>query len=95
MKKKTLSQRIEEYLAKRNCFVNGGELERLALNAGYKASNASRQARQLAEDGLIERDTNRDKKHTVWYKTKKPMKKIAYRDVETGEIIATTYERAN
>jgi len=35
--------------------VNGGEFERLALNEGFKSSNASRRLRELANEGKPER----------------------------------------
>ena len=36
--------------------VNGGDIEKYAMNAQYKASNASRRCRELWKDGYIERD---------------------------------------
>lgn len=39
-------------------FVNGGEIEKLAMGIGYKASNASRRLRELENDGVIERRIN-------------------------------------
>lgn len=48
MKKLSLSKRIENYLKRNGGWVNGGELERLAMSVGYKASNASRRCREMA-----------------------------------------------
>lgn len=39
-------------------FVNGGEIERKALEIGYKASNASRRLRELVDEGVLERRLN-------------------------------------
>jgi len=39
-------------------WVNGGEIERRALDIGYKASNASRRLRELYNEGKIERREN-------------------------------------
>lgn len=59
----SLVSRIKNYL--QNWYAidpehweNGGEIERLALNAGRKASNASRTLRKLTEDGIIEHKYN-------------------------------------
>lgn len=65
MKKQSLKNRMLAYLKRQNCFVNGGELERLALSNGYKASNISRRARECAELGVLER---KEEKGIVWYK---------------------------
>lgn len=40
-------------------FVNGGRIERLASDLRYKASNASRRARELEREGIFERRLNR------------------------------------
>lgn len=50
---------------KQGGLVNGGELERLAMEHGYKASNASRRCRELENEGIIK---NEYKNGTVWYK---------------------------
>lgn len=65
MKKLPLKTRMINYLKKDGGYVNGGELERLALSVGYKASNISRRARECAEDGILER---KEEKGSVWYK---------------------------
>lgn len=46
---------------------NGGKFEVIAFGLGFKASNASRRLRELAEDGLIER---KYEKGSVWYRAK-------------------------
>ena len=40
---------MDGYLRKTHGYINGGELEKLAQVAGYKASNASRRLRVLEE----------------------------------------------
>lgn len=37
-------------------WLNGGEFERLAFDMGYKPSNASRRARELENDNILERE---------------------------------------
>lgn len=65
MKKQSLKDRIEKYLQSRpGVKVNGGEIERLALSVGYKASNASRRCRELFNEGKIKRQ---EIKGSVWY----------------------------
>lgn len=49
----TLRHRAHRYLKSRQgSWINGGELERLALDAGYKGSTVSRILRLLAEESL-------------------------------------------
>lgn len=55
MKKISLRQRALNYLHNNGGWLNGGELERLALSVGYKASNVSRRLRELHEEGLLDR----------------------------------------
>lgn len=68
----SLRERIIKYFTQRpDTFWNGGEIERLALEAGYKASNASRRLRELAEEGYLEREERRNGNtgtRSVWYK---------------------------
>lgn len=64
MKKESLKIRILSYIRTYGGKVNGGEIERLALTNGYKASNASRRCRELDEEGLIKGDIING---TVWY----------------------------
>jgi len=40
-------------------FVNGGRIERLAMELNFKASNSSRRARELHSEGIFERRINR------------------------------------
>ena len=56
----SLKEAIYRYFLKReaNGFVNGGVIEEYALNAGFKASNASRRLRELCNEGLLERKIN-------------------------------------
>lgn len=65
--KLSLRQRALNYHKRSGGWINGGELERLALAAGYKASNVSRRLRELHEEGLLDR---REIKGTVEYKYK-------------------------
>lgn len=55
MKKLSLSKRIENYIFKQNGWVHSGEIERLALQAGYKSSNAGRRCREMQNEGILER----------------------------------------
>lgn len=92
MRRITLKQRIKSYLAKKGEFVNGGEIERLAMSVGYKGSTASRICRTMAEDGEIRRQED---KGSVWYRTLTPLKKTNYyRTLPDGtrELIQTRYE---
>lgn len=63
----SLKNRIKNYIQSRNYWVTGVEIERLAMGAGYKASNASRRCRELANDGEIESGYDRG---FVRYKSK-------------------------
>jgi predicted transcriptional regulator len=52
----SLKSRISTFYAKNYPkIINGGEIERLAMNIGKKASNASRRLRELHEEGILER----------------------------------------
>jgi len=77
MKKPSLSKRIQNYLQKMNCYVNSGEIERLALQAGFKSSNAGRRYREMVTGKLSDGKTcpivlerKEDEKGIVWYKYK-------------------------
>lgn len=62
-------------------WIQGGELERLALSVGYKASNISRRARELAESGTLERREN--SKGHVEYKWRKTEQIVSrYQEVD-------------
>lgn len=54
----SLKDRIVKYLELKYAddpyaYINGGEIEREALIAGYKASNASRRLRELVNEGIL------------------------------------------
>lgn len=49
-----LKTRIRNYAFSRPYWINGGVYERLALEAGYKASNCSRRLRELENEGILE-----------------------------------------
>lgn len=84
MTKKTLRQRLISYLKRNGGFVNGGELERLALDAGFKASTVSRRARECAEEGIIER---KEEKGSVWYRYKsREVKKVVTLFTKQGTV---------
>ncbi len=70
METRTLNDRITDYLRawkerEPEKWISGGELERLALSAGFKASNASRRAREQVNDGILER---KEINGTVFYR---------------------------
>ena len=46
-------------------WVHGGELEKLAMQNGYKPSNGGRRARELAEAGKIQKTYN-EKREVVY-----------------------------
>lgn len=67
----SLKQRIYQFITSRtsdnlDAWINGGDIEREALIAGYKASNASRRCRELVKEGLLCR---RENKGTVEYRS--------------------------
>jgi hypothetical protein len=87
MKKLSLAKRIENYLRKHpDTFFNGGEIERLSMSAGYKASNGSRRCREMVEEGILER---KEEKGSVWYRYV-PKEKTALKTniIETPEVRA-------
>ena len=49
MKSPSLQQRLVKYRRHTHGYINGGDLEKLAQENGYKASNASRRLRVLEE----------------------------------------------
>jgi DNA-binding Lrp family transcriptional regulator len=55
MNKTSLKSRIVRYVSRKGDWVNGATIERLAMEAGFKASNASRRCRELANEGIFER----------------------------------------
>lgn len=63
----SLSKQIVAYLASQYPLaVHSGELERMAMENQYKASNCGRRCRELQNDGLIEVIYN--EKHEATYK---------------------------
>lgn len=50
-------------------WINGGEVERFAMNIGYKSSNASRRCRELENEGILEKRIN-PKNRSVEYRLK-------------------------
>ena len=55
----SLRNKIYQHLKEKYpAIVHGGELERLGMDLGFKASNAGRRCRELENDGLIERIMN-------------------------------------
>ena len=69
MKKESLVEKIIGHLAASRGWVNGGEIERLAMDLGYKGSNASRRLRELENDGIIIREERKGERvKSVWYR---------------------------
>lgn len=87
MKKHTLplKGRIEAYTRKIGTWINGGELERLTLAAGYKASNGSRRCRELTDEKILESRLN-EKGH-VEYRYKPQEKLVQKVDIVDGRAI--------
>lgn len=66
----SLRDRIKAFF-KRNpdTFINGGDIEKLAQEAGYKSSNASRRLRELENEGILLREIRKGKGvASVWYR---------------------------
>lgn len=82
--RKSLKERILKYIRNQQGWINGGQLERLSLEAGYKASNGSRRCRELVNEGLLER---KEENGSVWYKASEP-KQIREIRVQ-GELVST------
>ncbi len=66
----SLKGRIYNYISQWHGYdsrewVHGGAIENLAMEAGYKASNASRRCRELVAEGKIERKEN-EKGHVMY-----------------------------
>jgi predicted transcriptional regulator len=51
----SLKNRILMYYKKNPFWISGGEIEKLSMEVGKKASNASRRLRELHEAGILER----------------------------------------
>ena len=69
MRNESLKQRILNYINANDLLINGGTIEKLAEDAGYKASNASRRCRELVNEGKLLRTISRGqgKVASVWY----------------------------
>ena len=70
MKQLSLPDRLVRYLKSQPGFVHSGELERLAMGAGYKGETAGRRLRELAEEGTLETKYERG---SVLYRFKERM----------------------
>lgn len=69
MSKLSLKQRILRHLTIHSDWINGGELERLAMSVGYKGSTAGSLCRKMERDGLIVKDLRQGKTvASIWYK---------------------------
>jgi len=70
MKHPSLRNRLLAYMQRHHTeWIPGATLERLVVErTNYKASNASRRLRELAEEGFLERDEN--EKGNVKYRFK-------------------------
>jgi len=88
MGESSLKQKILEYV-RNNGKMNGGQIERFAEALGYKASNASRRARELHNEGLLRRELIKGKGvASVWYSPTTPTTTTEYR-LPNGELIYT------
>jgi len=68
-RKTSLKSRILNYINSRDYWINGKTIEELAMNAGYKGSNASRRCRKLAEEPNPSIDRKIEgRAKSVWYK---------------------------
>jgi len=66
MEKLSLKDRIIKYFAgRKGQWVNIGEMEKLAMTAGYLAQNCGRRCRELENEGTIEGEIRNG---SVWYK---------------------------
>jgi len=82
----SLKQRILRYLKRNGDYVNGGDIERIAMENNFKGSTASRICRSLAEEGLILREERKGKRaRSVWYRAIVTPKKFI--KTEFGEVI--------
>jgi len=89
----SLKARILKYL--RNHYpekINGGDIERLTLSAGYKASNGSRRCREMRSGKLSNGRTcpividGEEKGGSVWYWALPPKEVVQYTNAD-GKII--------
>lgn len=90
MPKKSLQDRIRLFLLKGwkadpDKWCNGGTIEKLAMEARYKGSTASRICRSMAEAGVIDREEKvnpQTKVNSVWYKYKPRREDIISREFQ-------------
>jgi len=71
-----LKKDIVNYVKQSSVAVHGGEIERMAFRWGYKAGNAGRRCRELADEGRLDRIENakgevmyKYRRETMFYKT--------------------------
>ncbi len=87
MTKLSLKNRITRYVYRKNGWVHGGQLEKLAMDAGYKAGNAGRRCRELEEANIFERKEN-DKGHVMYKCDKLPHKlKVKLGEFNKDDIV--------
>ena len=80
MKKKSLKQRIQEYLERKDDWVHKGTICKLAEQAGYLPDNAGRRCRELENEGEVIREERKGKRvKSVWYRAKNKRKKVVYK----------------
>ena len=78
--KTSLKDRILKYARNHGDWINSGEIERLCMNAGYKASNGSRRCREMESGKLSNGKTcpivleNKEVNGVVWYRAKPPVR---------------------
>lgn len=71
MKQESLQNRILKYLSHKRDWINGGEIERLAMNNGYKGSTAARALWYLVEKELVVSETRKGVRvASAWFKIK-------------------------
>lgn len=90
MKKPSLKDKLLEYVRSKNDWVNGGELERYAMELGKKGSTASRELRTLSEaenSPLLKEERMGQKVKSIWYKPRKEPLIVHY--YVQGQVVAT------
>ena len=90
--KKSLTQRIKDYLDKKGEWTCGGEVQKLAMQAGYEAQNAGRRCRELVESGDLEVEYRKGQKtrEIAFYRSTRPLKKVNY--YANGRLVDTRWE---
>lgn len=93
MKRQTLKSQILRkfkilYREKGNPFVNGGAIERFAMEIGFKGSTASRELRLMAENGILERQEFKNPNTNI--------SSVSYKYIPTrNEILSANFKRMN